>query len=547
MVHPSPVPPGPAAGRRHASSRRPGRRRTFAALAASLTGLALSAALGATPVQAAGNAPATAPVVRIHEGLIRGVSGENGTSYLGIPYAKPPVGPLRWKPPAPPEGWRGVRDATKPGNPCMQSKVQTPWGDLAGPGTPSEDCLYLNVHVPAKRSLRPRPVMVWIHGGGFTIGSGAFYDGGVLAQRGDVIVVTLNYRLGAFGFLAHAGLSAESPTGSSGNYGLLDQQAALRWVQRNIAAFGGNPRNVTIFGESAGGGSVCQNLISPLAKGLFHRAIAQSGCAFPAAPKQTAEAAGENFAAAVGCFDVACLRAKPAEQLLAAAGTPAFDRITWGPSVDGHVVREQVMEAFRAGRLPRVPVIQGTTRDEARLNVATAYDLAGRVLTAEEYPQAVRRAFPSTADQILARYRLSDYGTPAEALAAIYTDAQFACPSYASTALLARHTRAYAYEFSDPHAMDYLNLPVSFPLGAPHGSEIRYIFGGVTGTPAQQALADRMLTYWTRFAHTGVPNGKGSPVWKKFPLVQDLAPGAIKPTLTFAKDHKCDLWAQITG
>ncbi|MFB4318274.1 carboxylesterase/lipase family protein [Actinomadura sp. 21ATH] len=510
------------------------RRRTLATLAALLTGLSLSTA----PATAQAD---TTPIAYTRDGAVRGVSGENGSAFLGIPYAAPPTGERRWKAPVPSAPWRGVRDGTKPGNPCMQTGSKTPWGDLAGPGTPSEDCLYLNVHVPSKRPTKPRPVMVWIHGGGYTIGSGTFYDGGALAERGDVVVVSLNYRLGAFGFLAHPGLTAESRT--SGNYGLLDQQAALRWVRHNIAAFGGNPGNVTVFGESAGGGSVCQNLISPTARGLFHRAIAQSGCAFPSATRETAETTGERVATALGCADTACLRAKPADQVL--AGTAG--RAAWAPIQDGVVLRGQVMDAFRTGDFPRIPVIQGSTRDEGRLTVATMYDLAGRRLTAEEYPAAVRRAFPADADRILARYPLSDHGSPAEALGAIYTDAQFACLSYASSTLLARHTRTYGYEFNDPHAMDYLGLPLSFPLGAPHGSEIRYIFGNVTGTPEQNALSARMLAYWAEFARTGDPNGGGAPAWQRFPQVQDLAPGAIRPITTFAQDHECDLWSQING
>ncbi|WP_067829831.1 carboxylesterase/lipase family protein [Actinomadura kijaniata] len=501
----------------------PERRRVIASLLASLTALGLLAA----PARATDN------VVPTHTGAVAGVTGPNGTSYLGIPYAAPPTGALRWKPPAPAAPWKGVRDGSKPGDPCTQTGSKTPWGDLAGPGTPSEDCLYLNVHVPSRHTSRPRPVMVWIHGGGYTIGSGAFYDGGALADRGDVVVVTLNYRLGAFGFLAHPALSAES--GHSGNYGLLDQQAALRWVRRNIGAFGGDAGNVTVFGESAGGGSVCQNLVSPLARGLFHRAVAQSGCAFPTPDRRTAETAGERFATALGCADPACLRARPAAEVQAVPGR-------WTPVEDGHVLRGQVTEAFRTGDLPRIPIMQGSTRDEARLTVATTYDLAGRRLTAEEYPAAVRRAFPARADEILPRYPLSDHGTPAEALAAVLTDAQFACPSHASTTLLARHTRAYAYEFNDPHAMDYLGLPLSFPLGAPHGSEIRYVFGGVTGTPEQRRLSDRMLSYWTTFARTGTPNGPATPAWHPFPRVQNLSPTDTGPMTTFARDHKCDLW-----
>ncbi|MGW8063457.1 carboxylesterase/lipase family protein [Streptomyces ziwulingensis] len=505
--------------------------------------LLLSAvALAAVPTALAAPAPAAAadgPTATTWYGQVRGKAGETAHDYLGIPYAAPPVGERRWKPPAPPERWSGVRDATSPGNPCMQADSSTPWGDLAGPGTPSEDCLYLNVHTPAERSLRHRPVMVWMHGGGFTIGSGTFYDGGELAARGDVVVVTLNYRLGAFGYLAHPGLAGESAEGVSGNYGLLDQQAALRWVRQNIAAFGGDPGNVTAFGESAGGGSVCQHLVSPRAAGLFHRAVAQSGCGFPLPTQESQQRSGASWAGSLGCADVACLRAKPAGELLAASRNPTA---RWVPNVDGRVLPLQIADALESGRFHRVPVLQGTTADEGRLTVATTYDLAGRPLTAAGYPVAVRALYGDRADAILARYPLSDHGTPAEALGAVLTDSQFACLQSRTAQLMAGHTRSYQYEFADRQAMDHLNLPISFPLGAPHGSEIRYVFGGVSGTPAQNALAAKMLGYWTNFAHTGVPYAADAPRWNQYPRVQVLAPGAITASTTFPQDHKCDLW-----
>ncbi|MFC8956064.1 carboxylesterase/lipase family protein [Streptomyces sp. NPDC057101] len=493
--------------------------------------------LGAVPAAAAPAANDTTVTTRY--GQVRGTAGERADDYLGIPYAAPPVGGLRWKPPAAPARWTGVRDAATPGNPCMQTDSSTPWGDLAGPGTPSEDCLYLNVHTPAERSLRARPVMVWIHGGGFTIGSGTFYDGGELAARGDVVVVTLNYRLGAFGYLAHPGLAGESADGISGNYGLLDQQAALRWVRQNIAAFGGDAGNVTVFGESAGGGSVCQHLVSPRATGLFDRAIAQSGCGFPLPTRESQQRTGATWAGDLGCADVACLRGKPAGELLTASTSPTA---RWVPNVDGRVVPLQIADALESGRFHRVPVLQGTTADEGRLTVASTYDLAGRQLTAAGYPVAVRALYGERADAILARYPLSDHGSPAEALGAILTDSQFACLQSRTARLMAGHTRSYQYEFADRGAMDHLDLPVGFPLGAPHGSEIRYVFGGVSGTPAQNALASTMLDYWTNFAHTGIPYATDAPRWNQYPKVQVLAPEAITASTTFPEEHMCDLW-----
>lgn len=504
--------------------------------------LLLAAGPGAVHASAAPAAHDTTVTTRY--GQVRGAAGERADDYLGIPYAAPPVGALRWKPPAAPARWAGVRDATTGGNPCMQAGSSTPWGDLAGPGTPSEDCLYLNVHTPAERSSRDRPVMVWIHGGGFTVGSGTFYDGGELAARGDVVVVTLNYRLGAFGYLAHPGLAGESPERVSGNYGLLDQQAALRWVRQNIAAFGGDPGNVTVFGESAGGGSVCQHLVSPRARGLFDRAIAQSGCAFPLPTQESQQRTGATWAASLGCSDVACLRALSADELLTAATAPTS---RWVPNVDGRIVPLPITDALESGRFARVPVLQGTTADEGRLTVASAYDLAGRQLTPAGYPAAVRALHGDRADAVLARYPLAEHNTPAEALGAVLTDSQFACPQSAAARLMAGHTRSYQYEFADRGAMDHLNLPVGFPLGAPHGSEIRYVFGGVSGTPAQNALAATMLDYWTAFARTGVPYATGAPRWAPYPAVQVLAPGAIRATTDFPEAHKCDLWLPGTA
>ncbi|MBA9002979.1 carboxylesterase/lipase family protein [Thermomonospora cellulosilytica] len=514
------------------------RRSSWMRRAGVLSGVLLLSAGGLTAV------PATAdegPTVTTRYGQVQGKAGETANSYLGVPYAAPPVGSLRWKPPSPPARWSGVRDATRPGNPCMQRPSPTPWGNLAGPGTPSEDCLYLNVYTPAQRSLHKRPVMVWIHGGGFTIGSGTFYDGGSLASKGDVVVVNFNYRLGAFGYFAHPDLAGESSHGLSGNYGLLDQQAALRWVQENIAAFGGDPDNVTIFGESAGGGSVCHNLVSPRALGLFDRAIAQSGCGFTLPTQAEQQRSGTAWANSLGCADVACLRGRSAEELLTASASPAA---RWTPIVDGKVIPLQVTDALESGRFHRVPFMQGTTADEGRLTVASTYDLAGRRLTAEGYPAAVRAIYGERTDEILARYPLSDYGTPAEALGAIFTDSQFSCLQSRTASLAAGHTRSYQYEFADRNAMDYLNMPISFPLGAPHGSEIRYVFGNVSGTPAQNALSDQMLGYWTNFARTGVPYAANAPRWNLFPKVQILAPGAIAPSTTFPQDHKCDLWTR---
>ena len=272
-------------------------------------------------------------VVRTDHGLVRGLRQHGAREFLGIPYAAPPTGADAWRPPQPFPPWQGVRAATKPGHDCAQT------GSLAT-GVPStslfENCLFLNVYTPPRAAGRPLPVMVWIHGGGFTGGAGRIYDGAVLAAKRHVIVVTINYRLSAFGFLALPSLDAESPDNSSGNYGLMDQQAAMRWVQGNAFAFGGDPGKVTIFGESAGGASVCANMASPTALGLFSHAIAESGCIFPTPGKKAAERQGTALAKSLGCTSAAtaaaCMRTKPVAAILKAE--PSAE-LSWGPVSGG--------------------------------------------------------------------------------------------------------------------------------------------------------------------------------------------------------------------
>ena len=319
------------------------------------------ALLGSGTGAAASLAPASAgPVVRVDGGLARGTARAGVASFLGLPYAAPPTGNLRWRPPQPAAGWTGVRDATAFGPSCPQP---TQFNPFLPPGPISEDCLYLNVYTPALRSHGGggRPVLVWIHGGGLVQDGARNYDGTKLAADGTV-VVTINYRLGALGFLAHPALASRG--GSAGNYGLMDQQAALRWVQRNIAQFGGDPHNVTIAGQSAGGLSVLAQLVSPGARGLFQRAIVQSGTfALTQRPLATAEANGETFAASVGCADqtAACLRSVPVSDLVSPSTVeiPGY--------VDGSVLTVSIGTALARGQFARVPVINGITHDEELL------------------------------------------------------------------------------------------------------------------------------------------------------------------------------------
>jgi para-nitrobenzyl esterase len=496
-------------------------------------------------------------VVPTDKGFVRGIEARGAREFLGIPYAAPTAGSLRWRPPQPASRWRGIRDAAKPGPVCAQTGTVVTGEPVT---STSEDCLYLNVYTP-RASARPAlPVMVWFHGGGFTGGAGSIYDGARLAAGHNVVVVTINYRLGPFGFLALPSLDSESPGQSSGDYGLMDQQAALRWVQRNARAFGGDPDSVTIFGESAGGASVCDNMASPTASGLFSRAIAESGCFLLGSPKQAAEQHGAAFAAKLGCTDPAtaagCLRGKTAAALLAAAGSPL---VGWGPVTGTSTLPLTSASAFASGRYAHVPLLQGTNHDEGRLFVGFLFDAFGKPLTGARYPQVLAGAYgASAAARILAVYPPSGYASPDLAYAAVFTDANFSCPALDADLLLASHSGVYGYEFADEKAPNNFGITFSFPLGAAHSTELQYVFGKIPyldSTPpfttAQLALSAQMMGYWTRFAATGDPNGGGAPYWPRFSTarhqIQDLVPAATGPQTGFAAGHHCGLWASIEG
>ncbi|MFC3452395.1 carboxylesterase/lipase family protein [Amycolatopsis speibonae] len=482
------------------------------------------------------------PVVRTDSGPVRGVSTSEYRSFQGIPFAAPPVGERRWAPPARPEPWTAVRDASKPGPRCAQG------AGIGSDPSDAEDCLYLNVTSPAKPAHKPRPVMVWVHGGGFTSGAGSDYDFKRMALGGDVVVVTVNYRLGVFGFFGHPELGSDS-----GVFGLQDQQAALRWVQRNARAFGGDPRNVTLFGESAGGMSTCAQLTSPSAAGLFHRAIIQSGpCTltwpdggfFPGAPagspyvpRADAEAAGADVAKKLGCADVDCLRRVQAKDLLSQpAGAP-----TYGTDL----LPEHPATALREGHFARVPVLTGITRNESRLLVAL---FPGHPFTEEHYQELLRTAFKDKAPLVAAEYPSAKHGGPAMAFADAMTDRSWGCPQAGNERLLRERTRTFGYEFADRDAPPLLPAPPGMVPGASHGSELAYL-SDMTPSPgkltsAQQKLAAQMIQYWTRFARTGNPNGEGLPKWRPTPRTQSLAPGEIGP-VDLTSVHNCGFWAGL--
>jgi para-nitrobenzyl esterase len=490
----------------------------------------------------------TNPIVRSDDGLVRGMTSGTVDEFLGLPYAAPPTGNLRWRPPQPAAGWSGVRDATTFGPSCPQAP-----SPFAPPGPFSEDCLYLNVYTPAARSsFGGRPVLVWIHGGGLEQDGARNYDGTKLAADG-VVVVTINYRLGALGFLAHPAL-ASRPGGSAGNYGLMDQQAALRWVQRNIARFGGDPGNVTIAGQSAGGLSVLAQMVSPGARGLFQRAIVQSGTfALNQRPLAVAEAAGETFATAVGCADqsAACLRSAPVSDLVANFG------VEIPGVVDGAVLTQPIGTALARGQFARVPVINGITHDEELLfvdglkltvsqgtNIPLAAPLDGSETTYEADIAQALGVSPARAAAIAAVYPLSANPTrPDEVFGLAVSDASFACPALqVDRQTAARGVPTYAYQFNDDAAP-------GFGLGqATHGAELPYLFdlpnSPVVLNAGQQALAASMRTDWASFAGTGNPSSQALP-WPSFDgaRVLSLVPLQSQVTTDFATAHHCSFWA----
>lgn len=513
---------------------------------------------GGAPTPPAGAAEGA--VVATDAGPVRGTIGEGYRLFQGIPYAAPPVGDRRWRAPQPPEPWAQPIEATASGNRCPQAA--SPYG---GAASDTEDCLYLDVTTPAGATAdRQKPVMVWLHGGGLVGGAGSDYDARRLADAGDVVVVTVNYRLGVFGFFAYPGLE------DSGSFGFLDQQAALRWVQRNIAAFGGDPGNVTLFGESAGGFSGCAHLASPSAAGLFDRAILQSGSCLgdwpagtlpgvptlpPWPPLAQNEATGAAVAAETGCSreDPAraldCLRQRPVGELLPAG--VLFAIASYGTSV----LPENPETVLREGRFHPVPILSGHTLDEGTIWAS----FQPQPITASGYRALLDGAFGGAADEVGAEYPLAGYATPGLAWAAVISDRVGACPTLQGHRLFAAQVPTFVYRFDDRGAPVVFPEPPEIPLGAYHGADVPYLFDADLGEarsaalpPEQRRLADRMIGYWANFARGGDPNGAGLPEWPRFvagdpvPFVQGLAPrsGGIGP-VDVAAEHRCGFWGAL--
>jgi para-nitrobenzyl esterase len=463
--------------------------------------------------------------IKIDTGLISGTTVGDVHIYKGIPYAAPPVGDLRWKPPQPVAPWQGVKECTKFGQAPMGYYVPSVFPAYSTP--PSEDCLYLNVWTPAKMTSDKLPVMVWIYGGYYRFGEGSdpAYDGEKLAQHG-VVVVNFNYRLGPLGWLAHPLLSKEDPHNSSGNYGLLDQIAALQWVQKNIAAFGGDPNRVTIFGESAGATSVICHMVSPLSKGLFQRAIAESMYESSAWSDirenkygmEAREKMGEQLAKDLGCDTasdpIACMRAKSAQEVMDKGQPPADITVpgyNYEPCVDGWVIPDIPLNLFEAGKQQKVPLLIGTNADEWAL-----FQLFYKP-TLDNYTTYLNSTFGDKAQQVLSMYPASDDKEATTAGRQVITLYTFTCPAKAyASAMNNIKSPVYFYQFT--------RVPPGSKIGAFHLIEINYVFGNFVPfmsplksdqyfNDTDRSLSEVMMSYWTHFAATGDPNQEGLTQW----------------------------------
>jgi len=461
--------------------------------------------------------------VKVETGVVKGAVSNGVAAFKGIPFAAPPVGALRWKAPQPAPRWKGVREALEFGPRCMQGSI---YNDMVFRDKgPSEDCLYLNVWTPAGAAKGRLPVMVWIYGGGYAAGAASEprQDGENLARKG-VVVVSMNYRLNVFGFFSNAGLAEESGHNSSGNYGLLDQVAALEWVRKNIASFGGNPDSVTIFGESAGSFSVSALMASPLAQGLFQRAIGESGAYFSGVldlkPRAQTEAADAKFAESIGAHSLADLRAKPATELLDAAVKQKD--IWFSPNVDGYLLPQTVREIYASGKQSHVPLLAGWNRDEGGYK-AIFHDDAP---TAANFVKFAQKRFGDKAGEFLKLYPAENDEQAKRSAEDLAGDDFIAFSTWKWLEMQGAtgNSTLYRYEFDDappPPAKPEASHGDAGPRGAYHSAEIEFVFGALASKnlpwrPEDKALSDLMSSYWSNFAKSGDPNGTGLPGWPAY-------------------------------
>jgi len=509
---------------------------------------------------------ATGTQLTTSSGPVCGVTAAGVTSYLGIPYAAPPVGRLRWRPPQPVPRWTSTFQATAAGNICPGPSV-TPGGPVTG----SESCLNLNVQVPTGARGSRLPVMVEIHGGGFLDPIGPS-DGTHLVSAGHVVYVAMNYRLGILGFMANRALGPHS-----GDYGLQDQQASLRWVQHNIAAFGGNPHNVTILGQSAGGASVCAQVASPTAKGLFERGIPESGfynaavgpnrvwepadCKSQIPTERQAERAGAIFASKVGCrpADVACLRAVPPDRLAAAGGkvnnpTAGGTSATIAPTINGTTLPMSPAKAFRTGHINKVGLMNGVDRDEINGGASLTAPIAN---TASEFRRQVHTQYRSLAAKVFKLYPLRRFPSPFIAYRTVVADSDSVCPAIAADRDLARYIPVYAWQNDDadmPPAYYPQFLIQTKPYGAYHIAATPFLFPrpSITLSPDQATLAAQFTGEAVGYAHTGNPDAPRTPLWTRFTRrsenLMSLIPAGdsvLNTAATISQQHNCGFWNSV--
>lgn len=506
-----------------------------------------------------------APIVRALAGPVQGLDNNGVHEYLGIPYAQPPVGALRWQPPQPYPQWTDTRNATHFGPACAQI---TTLGPFAGPANSNEDCLYLNVFTPKKVGSEKLSVLVWIHGGGNFDGASNDYDASKLASKGNLVVVTLNYRLGLLGWLANPALDREGHP--FGNYGLLDQQLALKWVQKNIASFGGDPKRVAVGGQSAGSIDASAHVVSPLAAGLFHRAIFES-VLLDSISLSAAEKLGIAFSAAAGCGSgsgpdaAACLRRLSAETILKLQGTESANGpyVTTAPIADGTIVPSQgLFYAFKNGKFAHMPMMSGFTHDEYNFPIAISeyFSAAPRAPVSEaDVRKYIETTYGANASKVIAAYDADSYATPQLALDAMGTGSLI-CPQQAVNKTLSSQVPLYAYEFNDRTAPFFFPELPGFQSLAYHTADIQYLFSGYHGgargiahplNGAQEQLSDELVTAWANFARTGNPNGTGDRPWPRydartprssFYLLEDIPALSLRTANQVSEDHQCRLW-----
>ena len=546
-------------------------------------GLGVALAVGAMCASLHGAAAAPGPLVGTQEGIVQGLISNSVAEFLGIPYAEPPLGNLRWKPPKKKAPWSGVLKTQAYAPICAQI---TTLGVFAGPANNNEDCLYLNVFTPNLDATARLPVIVWIHGGGNVDGETPGYDGSKMASDGKTVVVTLEYRLNLMGWLAHPALDDEGHLFA--NYGLLDEQAVLKWVKRNIAAFGGDKNNVTLGGQSAGAIDTGLNMVSPLAAGLFQRGICESYCPAPlnpggaAAPLSSAEATGVAMSVAAGCGSgtgsatAKCLRGLTSAQVEALAGTEsASSQYTLGQGIiDGQIVPIDPVTAFKSGQFSHLPLMNGNTEDEINFLLAITEYYSGPPRTpptAAQYLNYVKTSwgppnYPAgTPAKVLARYPLSAFASPQLAWDRLATDASI-CGERILDKILTPQIPVYAYEFDDQTAPSYFPKMPGFLELAYHTADIQYLFPLWHGGPAppsvthtlnkkQTDLSDQLVAAWTNFAWTGNPNGLGNYPWPRYStgtikpawLIQDLP---VLSTLTdpqYSAIRNCDFWETLAN